>query len=294
MHKNVFLFPGQGSQAVGMGVSQSEAHPQISEKIFKTAKDALGYDLFEICKSDGDKLSETLFAQPAIAASSVLSAEIFKSGGVNPEAVAGHSLGEYPAMYIAGVISLYDMFALLKIRGEAMQKAAKTAGGVMYAVIGAEAEAIEAACDTVNGYVVPVNYNSSAQIVIAGEEAAAAEAVAVLTAQKAKCIKLGVAAAFHSEMMKSAYDEFLQNVKGAKDFSFKKPQIAFYSNLTGGEISEITAENLARHIISPVRFSDELNALYENGFDNFIECGPGETLTGFVKKTLKGVNTENG
>jgi [acyl-carrier-protein] S-malonyltransferase len=291
MQKTVFLFPGQGSQAVGMGVSQSETQPELAEKIFKTAADALGYDLFDVCKSDGEKLSETLYAQPAIAACSVLSAGIFKSGGVNPEAVAGHSLGEYPAMYIAGVISLYDMFALLKIRGEAMQKAAKTAGGVMYAVIGAGAEAVNAACNTANGYVVPVNYNSSAQIVIAGEEAAAAEAVLILTQSKAKCIKLGVAAAFHSEMMKSAYDEFLQN---AKDFTFKKPQIAFYSNLTGGEISEITAENLARHIISPVRFSDELNALYENGFDNFIECGPGKTLTGFVKKTLKGVNTENG
>jgi [acyl-carrier-protein] S-malonyltransferase len=291
MSKAVFLFPGQGAQALGMGVSQSAEHPEIAAKFFDTAKEALGYDLYKICAEDGEKLSETLYAQPAIAACSVLSAEIFIKSGVAPSAVAGHSLGEYPAMYIAGVLPLFDMFSLLKIRAEAMQKAAKTAGGAMYAVIGRDAAAVSAACDTANGYVVPANYNSSAQIVIAGEEAAAAEAAKLLSEQGAKCIKLGVAAAFHSELMKSAYDEFLS---GAKNFTFNKPKIAFYSNLTGGEINEISAENLAKHIISPVRFSDELLKLYENGFDTYYECGPGKTLSGFVKKTLKGVNTLNG
>jgi [acyl-carrier-protein] S-malonyltransferase len=290
MQKTVFLFPGQGAQAVGMGVSQSAEYPEIAENVFGTAKEALGYDLFEICKNDGEKLSETLYAQPAIAACSVLSAEIMKESGTLPEAVAGHSLGEYPAMYVAGVLSLFDMFALLKIRAEAMQKAAKQAGGVMYAVIGASSGAIEDACKNAGGYVVPVNYNSSAQIVIAGEAAAAEAAAAILTETKAKCIKLGVAAAFHSEMMKPAFDEFLT---GAKDFTFAKPKIAFYSNLTGGAISEITAENLARHIVTPVRFSDELNALFADGYERFVECGPGKTLTGFVKKTLKGAVTEN-
>jgi [acyl-carrier-protein] S-malonyltransferase len=291
MSKAVFLFPGQGAQALGMGVAQSAEHPEIAEKIYQAAKNALGYDLYKICAEDGEKLSETLYAQPAIAACSVLSAEIFIKNGVNPEAVAGHSLGEYPAMYISGVISLSDMFALLKIRAEAMQKAAKTAGGAMYAVIGSTASAINEACGKAKGYVTPVNYNSTAQIVIAGEEEAAVRAAKFLSEQGAKCIKLGVAAAFHSELMKSARDEFLS---GAKGFTFNKPKIAFYSNLTGGEISEITAENLAKHIISPVLFSDELLSLYENGFDTYYECGPGKTLSGFVKKTLKGVNIQNG
>jgi [acyl-carrier-protein] S-malonyltransferase len=291
MSKAVFLFPGQGAQALGMGVSQSAEHPEIAEKIFSAAKDALGYDLYKICAEDGEKLTETLYAQPAIAACSVLSAEIFIKNGVNPEAVAGHSLGEYPAMYISGVISLFDMFALLKIRAEAMQKAAKTAGGAMYAVIGSNAAAIGAACGAAGGYVTPVNYNSTAQIVIAGEEEAAAEAAKILSEQGAKCIKLGVAAAFHSDLMKSAYDEFLT---GAKGLRFNKPKMVFYSNVTGGEISEITPELLAKHIMSPVRFSDELLKLYENGFYTYYECGPGKTLSGFVKKTLKGVNIQNG
>jgi [acyl-carrier-protein] S-malonyltransferase len=291
MSKTVFLFPGQGAQAVGMGVSQAAEHSEIAAKIFDTAKNTLGYDLYKISAEDGEKLSETLYAQPAIAACSVLSAEIFIKSGITPEAVAGHSLGEYPAMYIAGVISLSDMFALLKIRAAAMQKAAKTAGGVMYAVIGSSVSAIHDACDTAKGYCVPVNYNSAAQIVIAGEEAAAAETAKILTDGGAKCIKLGVAAAFHSDLMKSAYDEFLS---GARDFTFSKPKIAFYSNITGSEISDITAENLAKHIVWPVCFSDELVSLYENGFDSFYECGPGKTLSGFVKKTLKGVTTVNG
>ncbi|MDR0991967.1 MAG: ACP S-malonyltransferase [Ruminococcus sp.] len=287
MSKTVFLFPGQGSQAVGMGVSEAENNPELAQKVFSTAKNALGYDLFEICKNESEKLAHTLYAQPAIAAVSVLAADIFEANGVFCDAVAGHSLGEYPAMYKAGVISLFDMFALLKIRAEAMEKAAKTAGGVMYAVIGASSEDIENACKNADGYVVPVNYNSSAQIVIAGEEAAAEKAVAELTNLKAKCIKLGVSAAFHSELMRGAYDEFREKASG---FVFKKPEKAFYSNLTGDVIGEITAENLALHIISPVRFSDELQNLQKAGYDTFAECGPGKTLSGFVKKTLKGVN----
>jgi [acyl-carrier-protein] S-malonyltransferase len=291
MSKTVFLFPGQGSQTVGMGAPQAEKRPELAKKVFITAKEALGYDLYDICKKEGEKLSQTLYAQPAIAAVSVLSADIFEADGVSFEAVAGHSLGEYPAMYKAGVISLYDMFALLKIRAEAMEKAAKTAGGVMYAVIGANAETIKNACDFAKGYVLPVNYNSSAQIVIAGEESAAAEAAKTLSDGGAKCIKLAVAAAFHSEFMKSARNEFLEK---AKDFTFEKPKKAFYSNLTGGVIDEITVEKLALHIVSPVKFTDELMTLYDNGFDTFIECGPGKTLSGFVKKTLKGVNIQNG
>jgi [acyl-carrier-protein] S-malonyltransferase len=291
MSKAVFLFPGQGSQSVGMGISQQEKSPEIAQKVFNTAKDALGYDLFDICKNDGEKLAETYYAQPAIAAVSALSADIFEADGEHFEAAAGHSLGEYPAMYKTGVISLYDMFALLKIRAEAMQKAAKTAGGVMYAVIGSDSERIKNACDFAKGYVVPVNYNSSAQIVIAGEESAAAEAVKTLSESGAKCIKLAVAAAFHSDLMKSAYNEFLEKAKG---FTFAKPQKAFYSNLTGGEIKEITAESLALHIISPVRFTEELENLFAAGYDTYIECGPGKTLSGFVKKTLKGVNIKNG
>jgi [acyl-carrier-protein] S-malonyltransferase len=291
MSNTVFLFPGQGAQSVGMGISQTEKSPALAEKVFSTAKDALGYDLFDICKNDGEKLAETLYAQPAIAAVSALSADIFESEGETFGAVAGHSLGEYPAMYKAGVISLFDMFRLLKYRAEAMQKAAKTAGGVMYAVIGKDGETIKNACDSAKGYVVPVNYNSSAQIVIAGEVSATEAAAKTLSDSGAKCIKLGVSAAFHSDLMKSAYDEFLEK---AKDFTFAKPQKAFYSNLTGGETDKITAESLALHIISPVRFTEELENLFAAGYDTFVECGPGKTLSGFVKKTLKGVNIKNG
>ena len=296
MSKNVILFSGQGSQYAGMGKSFYESF-ESAKRVFAAADKALGYSLEEIMfAEDTSELNKTVHSQPAIMACSLCAVEALKEKGVTFEAVAGHSLGEYAAMAASGMLSYEDAFRLIKIRAEAMQKAAESGEGVMYAIIGPTPAEVESACGQTEGYVVPVNYNSPVQTVIAGE-AAAAEAAAELikntsTAKRVKAVKLNVASAFHSEIMRPAAEEFLSRTEG---FAFAKPSCTFYSNVLGGRLDDFSDMRslLARHIVSPVRFTDELAAMQAAGFDRFIECGPGKVLTGLVKKTLDGVEAFN-
>ncbi len=296
MSKNVILFSGQGSQYAGMGRSFYESFGS-AKKVFETAGKALGYSLEEIMfAEDPAELNKTVHSQPAIMACSLCALEALKEKGIGFEAVAGHSLGEYAAMAASGMLSYEDAFRLIKIRAEAMQKAAESSEGVMYAIIGSAPAEIESACEQTEGYVVPVNYNSPVQTVIAGE-AAPCEAAAELikqtsTARRVKAVKLNVASAFHSEIMRPAAEEFLAKTEG---FTFGEPKCAFYSNVLGGQLTDFSDMRslLAKHIVSPVRFTDELNAMQAAGFDRFIECGPGKVLTGLVKKTLDGAEAFN-
>lgn len=164
----------------------------------------------------------------------------------------------------------------------------------MYAIIGKTAEEIEEVCAGIDGYVVPVNYNSSVQTVIAGETSAAEKAAAKFAEIGAKAVKLGVSSAFHSKLMQPAAEEFEAALR-SMNVTFNKPSVPFYSNLTGAvqtDFEDMPAK-LAKHIVSPVRFTSELNALAEAGFESFVELGPNKVLTGLVKKTLKGVNAVN-
>ena len=225
---------------------------------------------------------------------SLAALEAMKQNGVGFSAVAGHSLGEYAAMVASGVLSFEDGFRVIKARASAMQKAAENQHGVMCAVMGRDAAEIEEVCASVNGYVVPVNYNSAAQTVIAGEPEAVEAAMAKFTELGAKVIKLNVAAAFHSKLMQPAADEFEAALK-AMDITFNKPQVQFFSNLYGAEMPDFDnmPEKLAKHIVSPVKFTSELALMSEQGFESFVELGPNKVLTGLVKKTLKGVNAMN-
>lgn len=292
MAKTVFLFSGQGSQYAGMGVSLVEKYPEL-KNIFDEASGILGFDLFDKCaNASEEELAKTVISQPAIMAVSLCAAEALRMNGITAEAAAGHSLGEYAAMVYTGMISRTDGFRLIKARSEAMQKAAENSKGAMYAIIGKSVEEIEAACEAAEGYVLPVNYNSTVQTVIAGEEVAAKAAADALAEAGARAIRLNVTAAFHSKLMQPAADEFMSK---AKEIAFKMPEITMMSNITGKalENADDMAERLARHIVSPVRFTDELAALSAEGFDTFIECGPNKVLTGLVKKTLKGVTAVN-
>lgn len=274
-----------------MGKELCEKYPQID--VYERAGEILGFDLAKkINESAEEELAKTVYSQPAIMATSLVALEAMKINGVEFSAVAGHSLGEYAAMVASGILSFEDGFKVIKARAAAMQKAAEQNSGSMYAIIGKSAEEIEKVCSEIDGYVVPVNYNSAAQTVIAGETDAAEKAAAKFSEMGAKAVKLGVSSAFHSKLMQPAAEELAPAISG---ITFNKPNVEFYSNLTGGLQTDFEnmPEKLAKHIVSPVRFTSELAALQAAGYENFIELGPNKVLTGLVKKTLKGVNAAN-
>lgn len=281
-----FLFSGQGSQYPGMGKNILEANPEF-EYIYEKASGILGYDLKKVTfEGTEEELARTCNSQPAIMAMSLLCFEAAKKNGIEFSAVAGHSLGEYAAMVASGMLSMEDGFKVIKARAAAMDKAGKETEGAMYAIMKMTAEEIEKICDEIDGYVVPVNYNSPVQTVIAGEKAACEKAAAVFAEKKARAVPLKVSAAFHSKLMEGAAKEFFDAIK---DVSFNKPSVAFYSNVTGSELKDFSdmPSLLAKHMVSPVRFTSELEAMSKSGIDKFIELGPNKVLTGLVKKTIK-------
>ncbi len=292
MSKNLFLFSGQGSQYVGMAKDFYDNY-ESARRVFDIANEILEYDLAKIVFDGSEQqLSKTLFSQPAIMACSLCALESAKYSGIGFNGVAGHSLGEYAAMIASEMISLEDGFKLIKARAEAMENAAKNTKGIMCAVIGVSAKNVELACSRTDGYAVPANYNSPVQTVIAGEEHAVMQTVKILAAQKAKCIKLNVASAFHTKLMQPAADEFL---KAAEKIKFHLPKIDFFSNVTGSLLEDFSdmPTLLAKHIVSPVRFVSELSAADSAGYKNYVELGPSRVLTGLVKKTLKSKNAVN-
>lgn len=292
MSKNVFMFSGQGSQYVGMAKELFEKFDG-AKNVFAVAEEILGYDLAKIVFEGPDtELNKTSVSQPAIMATSLCALEAMKANGIKCEAVAGHSLGEYAAMVCSGMLSIEDGFRVIKARAEAMQKAAESSDGSMCAVIGLSAGEVEEVCEAIDGYVVPVNYNSTVQTVIAGETAAVDKAIEIFTEKKARAMKLNVASAFHSKLMQPAADEFIEAIK---DIEFKAPTVDFYSNVLGDKLTDFSnmPELLAKHIVSPVKFTSELEAMKNTGFNTFIELGPNKVLTGLVRKTLTDVEFAN-
>lgn len=292
----MLLFSGQGSQYVGMGKELYD-NSESAKAVAKTACEVLGWDICKIMfEGPEEELNKTVNSQPAIMLCSLMALECAKEKGLEFEGVAGHSLGEYAAMVASGVVSIEDGFRLIKARAAAMQKAAETSSGAMYAIIGPTPEEIEAACEKTEGYVVPVNYNSAVQTVIAGESEAAEAAAKLIsetsTAKRVKAVKLNVASAFHSKLMQPAADEFLPQ---AQQISFKPAIKDFYSNVLGEKLTDFSdmPQLLAKHIVSPVKFTSELAQMQQAGYTDFIELGPGKVLTGLVKKTLDGVNAVN-
>jgi len=287
------LFSGQGSQYSGMGKKLYDEDPSAYEEIFTVGSDILGFDLKKIM-FDGtpEELAETSVSQPAIFTMSLMCAKKFESGGGKFTAVAGHSLGEYAALVLSGAADIRTGYTLIKHRAACMDKAAKKNGGKMAAIIGLDAAAIEEVCKEITDggdYVVPVNFNTKVQTVIAGSEAGVAKASELLKDKGAKrAVPLAVAAAFHSEYMKEAGLAFKELIR---DIPIGTPEKAFYSNVTGGKLTDFSEihELMSRHIFSPVRFASELAAMQADGIDRFVECGPGKALTGMVKKTLENV-----
>lgn len=293
--KTAFLFSGQGSQYPGMGAELADKY-SACKPILECGSDIMGFDLLgKLTDSSPEELAQTRLSQPAIFTTSLLALTAIREEGADCGAVAGHSLGEYAAMYASGMLSLEDAFTAIKLRSAAMAKAAENSNGAMAAVVGADDALIDEICGSVNGYVAPANYNSPVQTVIAGESAAIDEAMAKFAEQGKRCVKLAVSAAFHTKLMKSAADEFKSQIA---DLSFSAPNCDFYSNLYGARLSDFSdmPSYLAAHICSPVKFASELNAMQSDGVEAFVELGPGHVLMGLVRKTLKGVvnvNVEN-
>lgn len=289
--KIAFLFPGQGSQSVGMldgFIANLEALPLL-EKFSAEAQKALGQDLLSlIAQGPVDQLNLTVNTQPAMLLADILVFEYWKSlGGVAPAMVAGHSLGEYAALVAAGVMSLGEGLRTVRVRAQAMQEAVPVGQGGMAAILGLTDEQVKQACveAAVDGEVAePVNFNAPSQVVIAGSAKgvkAACEQAKALGAKRA--LELPVSAPFHSSLMKPASVKLAQHLNNV---SFLSPRVPVFNNIdvqVETESSKIK-DALVRQAYGPVRWVETIQAMEKAGATLFVECGPGKVLAGLVKR----------
>ncbi len=284
------MFPGQGSQSVGMLAALAAAEPVVSAT-FSEASEVLGYDLWQLCQQGPEeKLSETERTQPAMLAAGVAVWRAWtKRGGPKPAMVAGHSLGEYSALVCAGAIDFREATELVRLRGQAMQRAVPAGIGAMAAILGLDDAAIEAACiESAEGEVVqPVNYNSPGQLVIAGNAAAVARAIAKCRARGAKrAVLLPVSVPSHSALMKPAAEEMRQRLQA---LDVRPPEFRVYA-FDGGLHDSPAAirDGLYRQLFNPVRWSAIVAAMIAAGARQLIECGPGKVLGGLARRAPGG------
>lgn len=278
----VFMFPGQGSQFPGMAKELYETNPTARE-MFDRANEILGFDITEIMfNGTAEDLRQTKVTQPAVFLHSVILAKC--SPDFKPDMVAGHSLGEFSALTAAGALDFEDGLRLVSIRAHAMQKACEANPGTMAAILALPAETIEAVCAEVDGIVVPANYNCDGQIVISGAVDAVAEASEKLKAAGAKrALILPVGGAFHSPLMQPAAEEL---AAGIESVEFKTPVCPVYQNATAlptTEPAEIK-KNLLSQLTAPVRWTQSVMNMIEDGAASFTESGPGKVLQGLVSK----------
>ncbi|WP_342555430.1 ACP S-malonyltransferase [Paenibacillus sp. FSL R7-0652] len=295
MSKIAFVFPGQGSQKVGMAKDAYESVPAAAE-IFRTADKALGFSLSSlIFEGPETELKQTSNTQPALLTASIALLEAFKEKGIEADYTAGHSLGEYSALVAAGVLSFHDAVQIVRARGQYMEEAVPGGEGAMAAVLGADREALGVLCREVSesGHVVELaNMNCPGQIVISGvKEGVAAVSERVKEAGGKRAIALEVSGPFHSSLMKGAaakLDDKLSTV------TFSPAKIPVAANVTARAAEDGEFQNLlTTQVYSPVLWEDSVTWLIEQGVDIFIEIGPGSVLTGLIKKTDKTVKLYN-
>ena len=291
MGKIAFLFPGQGSQSIGMGLALSEGY-DVARDVFNRADNFLARPLSALMFNGPEaELLPTINTQPALYVTSVAAYEaLISETSLRPDAVAGHSIGEYAALYAAGVFDLETGLGLVSKRAQAMQRAAAKAGGAMAAVLGLSADAVRELCRDVEasgaGMVDPANFNSPGQVVISGE-VAAIDAASELAKERGakKVMRLNVSGAFHSRLMAPAAGAMEAVLSGA---ALTAPPIPIISNVTAEYASGIEEirHNLSAQVDHPVRWEETLFKLAADGFDRFIEVGSGSVLSGLVKRTL--------
>ena len=278
MAKLAFVFPGQGAQKAGMGLSLYEADSAARGML--NALEAIRPGTLEMCfQGPEDALSETQNTQPCLYAVELAAASALAARGIRPDACAGFSLGEVSALAASGAVSPEDGFRLVTLRGELMQEEAEKTEGAMAAVLKLSAGDVEALCAAHGVY--PVNYNCPGQITVSGEKAKMPDFLAAVKAAGGRAVPLKVKGAFHSPYMAAAAERFRAALSTV---AFRAPKGLLYSNKTGLPYGWAFADALADQIKSPVRWQAEIEHMIQSGFDTFVEVGPGTTLSGLIGK----------
>ena len=297
MSKVAFVFPGQGSQKVGMCKDFYDSYA-CAKKVFEEADDALGFSITKMCfEGPEENLRLTKYTQPAILTCSVAALAVMREHGLECEAAGGHSLGEYSALVAADVMKLQDAVVAVHKRGEFMQEAVPVGEGAMAAVMGLTPDEIVAVCQNVETEcgeaVQAVNFNCPGQVVIAGATKAVDKASEALKAAGAKrAIPLPVSAPFHSTLMKPAAER-LKEVLDKIDF--RDAKFPVFSNVTAEPVvkAEEIRALLVKQAASPVKWEMSMHRMIKDGFDTFVEVGPGKVLTGFTRKIDRAMNALN-
>ncbi len=292
MSKKAVIFPGQGSQKVGMAKDHYDQNSDF-KAMADRANEVLGYSLTDVMfEGPEETLRQTEHTQPAIFLHSVA---LFKTLDIKPDAVAGHSLGEFSALVGCGAIEFEDALKIVRKRGQLMQQAGTQNPGTMAAVIGMEDDKVAEICmqasEGENDTVVPANFNCPGQLVISGHETAIDRALVLLKENGCRIArKLPVSGAFHSPLMQPALDGLRAELE---NLSISKPFCPVYSNYTAEATTdpEEIRSNLLNQLLNPVRWTRTLQNMHAAGIETFVETGPGSVLQGLVKRTLKGVET---
>ncbi|WP_127136565.1 ACP S-malonyltransferase [Flagellimonas oceanensis] len=289
---NAYIFPGQGAQFVGMGLDLYENHSEAQE-LFEKANEILGFSITDIMfEGSAEDLKQTKVTQPAIFLHSVILSKVL-GDGFKPDMVAGHSLGEFSALVANGTLNFEDGLKLVSQRALAMQKACEIQPSTMAAVLGLEDEVVEKLCAEVEGIVVPANYNCPGQLVISGEvDAVNVACEKMKEAGARRALLLPVGGAFHSPLMEPAREELAAAIESTE---FKIPSCPIYQNVTTTAVSdaEEIKKNLILQLTAPVKWTQSVQQMVDDGATSFVEVGPGKVLQGLVKKIHREAETSS-
>lgn len=289
MDRTAFVFPGQGSQQVGMGLDLVREHPDLLDTYYRTADEILGFPLSRLCwEGPKEALRDTAVTQPAIFLTSVVTSEVLRRHEIVPDAVAGHSLGEYPALVAAGVLDWTDALRLVRLRGELMAAVNERVPGGMAAVMGLDPDAVERLCadaSAATGQTVEIaNDNEPTQTVVSGRPGAV-EHLAELAnrAGARKVVMLDVGAPFHCSLMRGMEAEFADALSAT---DFRDPDVPMYSSVTADRVrtaAEVVVA-LRRQLTGRVRWTETVTRMADAGLDGFVEVGPGKVLSGLCRR----------
>lgn len=285
MKKMAYLFPGQGSQYVGMAKDFAENYPE-ARRVFEEADELLGYRLSEIIfDGEEEELRKTEQTQPAILAASIAILKVLEKEGIEPSAVAGLSLGEYSALVCAGSMEFKDALPVVQKRAKFMQEAVPLGQGGMAAILGLEREEVVELCRQSSsiGYAEPANFNCPRQVVVAGHREALEEVCRLSKEEGARAVMLSVSAPFHCQLQKPVEEKMAEVLEGVPVLP---PQVPFVTNTSGKFLDdpEEIKKSLVKQVSHPVLWEDSMRLLLKDGIEFFVEVGPGRALTGFMKK----------